>query len=139
MMKMMNKVMAIMAIVSITMAMPAVAGNKKNNDRRNDKVVVVVKEKKAPSHFDAARGHFDRKPVAPRPDVRSTSGRSYPKGLEKVCSFKVSRHSAHRNVVAKAESIHGVMDAKFNPHTGMMTVRYDAHRTTPRIIRNVVA
>ena len=123
---MMNKVMAIMAIVSITMVMPAVAGNKKHNDRRADKVVVVVKEKKAPSHFDAARGHFDRKPVAPRPDV-------------KVCSFKVSRHSAHRNVVAKAESIHGVMDAKFNPRTGMMTVRYDAHRTTPRIIRNVVA
>lgn len=126
MMKMMNKVMAVMTIMSITMAMPAMAGNKKNN--RNDKVnvTVVVNDKKAPSHFDAARSHFDRKPVAPRPDV-------------KICTFKVSRHSAHRNVVAKAESIHGVMDARFNPHTGMMTVRYDAHRTSPRIIRNVVA
>ena len=124
---MMNKVMAIMAIVSITMAMPAMAGNKKNNDRRNDKVVVVVNNKKAPSHYDAARGHFNRKPMAHRPDI-------------KVCSFKVSRHAAYRkNVVAAAESVHGVMDAKFNPHTGMMTVRYDAHRTTPRIIRNVVA
>lgn len=126
-MKMTNKVMAIMAIVSITMAMPAMAGNKKHKDRRNDKVVVVVKDKKAPSHFDAARGHFDRKPMAPRPAV-------------KICTFKVSRHAAaHRNVVAKAESIHGVMDAKFNPRTGMMTVRYDAHRTSPHIIRNVVA
>ena len=111
--------MAIVAIVSITMTVPAVAGNKKHNDRRADKVVVVVKDKKAPSHFGSHA-------MAPRPDV-------------KVCSFKVSRHSAHRNVVAKAESIHGVMDAKFNPRTGMMTVRYDAHRTTPRIIRNVVA
>lgn len=124
--KMMNKVMAIVAIVSITTATPAMAGDNKHNDRRVDKVVVVVKDKKAPSHFDAAKGHFDRKPVAHRPDV-------------KVCTFKVSRHAAHGNMVAKAERIHGVMEAHYNPRTHMMTVRYDAHRTTARIIRHVVA
>ena len=85
-----NKVMAAVAVMTLTMTMPAMAGNKKHNDRRADKVVVAVKDKKAPSHFDAARGPFDRRPMAPRPEV-------------KVCTFKVSRHAAaHRNVEAKA-------------------------------------
>lgn len=126
-MKMMTKVMAVVTIMTLTVAMPAVAGNKKHNDRRADKVVVVVKDKKAPAHFDKRSSHFAPRPVAHRPNV-------------KVCTFKVSRHTAHRkNVVAAAERIHGVMNATFNPRTGMMTVQYDAHRTTPRIIRHVVA
>lgn len=123
----MNKVVAIMTIVSLTVAMPAMAGNnKKHNDRKNDKVVVVVKDKKAPTHFDKRTSHFAPRPVAPRPDV-------------KVCTFKVSHHAAHRNVVAKAERIHGVMDAHYNPRTHEVTVRYDARMTSARHIMHSVA
>ncbi len=48
-----NKVIAIM-MMSITFAMPAMAGNKKNNNGKNDKVVVVVNNDKKASHFDKA-------------------------------------------------------------------------------------
>ena len=47
----MNKVIAIMMMMSITFAMPAMAGNKTNNHGKNDKAVVVNNDKKA-SHFD---------------------------------------------------------------------------------------
>ena len=49
-MKKMNKVIAIMMMMSITFAMPAMAGNNK----KNDKVVVVVNNDKKASHFDKA-------------------------------------------------------------------------------------
>ena len=49
-MKKFNKVIAIMMMMSITFAMPAMAGNKPNNHGKNDKVVVVNNEKD--SHFD---------------------------------------------------------------------------------------
>ena len=48
-----NKVIAIMMMMSITFAMPAMAGNK-NNNGKNDKVVVVVNNDKKASHFDKA-------------------------------------------------------------------------------------
>ena len=125
-MKMMNKVMAVMTIVTLTMATPAVAGNKKHNDRRADKVVVAVDNKKAPSHIVSPKAHFDRQPAAPRPEM-------------KVCTFKVSRQAARGNMVARAAKVHGVVDAHFNPRTRTMTVRYDARRTSPRIITRAVA
>jgi hypothetical protein len=50
-MKKMNKVIAAMMMMSITFAMPAMAGNKSNNHGKNDKVVVVNNDKKG-SHFD---------------------------------------------------------------------------------------
>ena len=53
-MKKINKVIAIMMMMSITFAMPAMAGNKKNNNGKNDKVVVVVNNDKKASHFDKA-------------------------------------------------------------------------------------
>ena len=132
-----NKVIAIMMMMSITFAMPAMAGNKKpNNHGKNDKVVVVNNDKKA-SHFDKAdkkTTHFDTsKTHAYRPDV-------------KTCTIKVSRHDSHktkvstiRQVVAKVENMKGVMDTNWNPRTRELTVRYDANKTSARNIKHFMA
>ena len=132
-----NKVIAIMMMMSITFAMPTMAGNKKNNNGKNDKVVVVVNNDKKASHFDKAdkkTSHFDtHKTHAYRPDV-------------KTCTIKVSRHDSHktkvstiRQVVAKVENIKGVMDTNWNPRTRELTVRYDANKTSARNIKHFVA
>ena len=134
-MKKMNKVIAIMMMMSITFAMPAMAGNKKNNDKKHD-VVVVNNDKKA-SHFDKAdkkttvstsrSSHFDtHKTHAYRPDV-------------KTITIKVSRHDSHKKVVAKVEHMKGVMDTNWNPRTRELTVRYDANKTSARNIKHFVA
>jgi len=122
----MNKVMAVVTIMTLTSVIPAMAGNKKNNNRNNDKVVIVVNENKAPAHTDKRTSHFAPKPVALRPDV-------------KVCTFRVNSRSAHGNIVARAERIHGVMDAYYNPRTHEVTVRYDAHMTSAHHIMHSVA
>ena len=126
-----------MMMMSITFAMPAMAGNKKpNNHGKNDKVVVVNNDKKA-SHFDKAdkkTTHFDTsKTHAYRPDV-------------KTCTIKVSRHDSHktkvstiRQVVAKVENMKGVMDTNWNPRTRELTVRYDANKTSARNIKHFMA
>jgi hypothetical protein len=149
-MKKFNKVIAIMMMMSITFAMPAMAGNKKNNNGKNDKAVVVNNDKKA-SHFDkvdkkttvstsrptvstSRSSHFDTsKPHAYRPDVKTTT-------------IKVSRHDSHktkvstiRQVVAKIENMKGVMDTNWNPRTRELTVRYDANKTSARNIKHFMA
>ena len=143
-MKKFNKVIAIMMMMSITFAMPAMAGNKKNNNGKNDKVVVVVNNDKKASHFDKAdkkttvstsrptvstsrSSHFDTsKPHAYRPDVKTTT-------------IKVSRHDSHKKIVAKVENMKGVMDTNWNPRTRELTVRYDAKVTSARHIRHFMA
>ena len=126
-MKPMNKVIAIM-MMSITFAMPAMAGNKNYNGKK-DKVVAVNNDKKG-SHFDKAdkkTSHFDtHKTHAYRPDV-------------KTCTIKVSRHDSHKRVVAKVENMKGVMDTNWNPRTRELTVRYDANKTSARTIKHFVA
>ena len=149
-MKKFNKVIAIMMMMSITFAMPAMAGNRNNNNGKNDKAVVVNNDKKA-SHFDMAdkkttvstgrptvstgrptvstsrSSHFDTsKPHAYRPDV-------------KTCTIKVSRHDSHKKVVAKVENMKGVMDTNWNPRTRELTVRYDAKVTSARTIKHFMA
>ena len=129
-MKKMNKVIAIIMMMSITFAMPAMAGNKnhRNNDR-NDKAV-VVNNHKSESHFDKvdkALSHNDvHKTQAYRPDV-------------KTCTIKVSRHDSHKKVVAKVENMKGVMDTNWNPRTRELTVRYDANKTSARNIKHFMA
>ena len=126
----MNKVIAIMMMMSITFAMPAMAGNKnhRNNDR-NDKAV-VVNNHKSESHFDKvdkALSHHDaHKPHVYRPDV-------------KTCIIKLSRHDSHKKVMAKVENMKGVMDTNWNPRTRELTVRYDANKTSVRNIKHFVA
>ena len=126
-MKTMNKVIAIM-MMSITFAMPAMAGNKNHNGKK-DKVVAVNNDKKG-SHFDKAdkkTSHFDtHKTHAYRPDV-------------KTCTIKVSRHDSHKKVVAKVENMKGVMDTNWNPRTRELTVRYDANKTSARNIKHFVS
>ena len=142
-MKKFNKVIAIMMMMSITFAMPAMAGNKKNNNGKNDKAVVVNNDKKA-SHFDKAdkkttvstsrptvstsrSSHFDTsKPHAYRPDVKTTT-------------IKVSRHDSHKKIVTKVENMKGVMDTNWNPRTRELTVRYDAKVTSARTIKHFMA
>ena len=127
--KMINKVIAAAMMMAIT-AMPAMAGNKhhKNHDKKTT-VVVVTNNHKA-SHFDKVdkrTSHFNaHNPHASRLVV-------------KTCTFRVSRHTAHHHAVAKAERIHGVMGAYWNPRTHEMTVRYDARVTSARHIMHVVA
>ena len=119
-----------MMMMAITTAMPAMAGNKNhtNNDKK-DKVVAVNNGKKE-SHFDKVdkkTTHFDtHKKNTYRPDV-------------KTYTFKVSRHDSYKKVVAKAERIDGVMDAKWNARTREVTVRYDANKTSVKYIKHTVA
>ena len=135
-MKKMNKVIAIMMMMSITFAMPAMAGNKSNHNGKNDKAV-VVNNHKSESHFDKvdkALSHNDaHKTHAYRPDVKTTT-------------IKVSRHDSHktkvstiRQVVAKIENMKGVMDTNWNPRTRELTIRYDANKTSARNIKHFVA
>ncbi len=128
-MKKFNKVIAIMMMMSITFAMPAMAGNKNHNNGKNDKAV-VVNNHKSESHFDKvdkALSHNDvHKTHAYRPDV-------------KTCTIKVSRHDFHKKVVAKVENMKGVMDTNWNPRTRELTVRYDANKTSAHNIKHFVA
>jgi len=126
-MKKMNKVIIAM-IMAITMAMPAMASNKKDINNKKTTVVVVTNDKKA-SHFDKADkkvSHFDAHKNAYRPNV-------------KACTFKVSRHDSHKKVVAKAERMKGVVETKWNPRTRELTVLYDAKLTSARHIMHTVA
>ena len=124
----MNKVIAAMMMMAITTAMPAMAGNKNHNDKK-DKVVAVNNGKKE-SHFDKVdkkTTHFDtHKKNTYRPNM-------------KTYTFKVSRHDSYKKVVAKAERIDGVMDAKWNARTREVTIRYDANKTSVKYIKHTVA
>ena len=133
-MKTMNKVIAAMMMMALTTTMPAMAGNKNNprNDRNDKKttVVVVNNNNKGTSHFDKvdkALSHNNaHKGNVYRPDV-------------KTCTFKVSRHENYKKVVAKAENMKGVIDAKWNPHTREVTVIYDGKVTSARNIKHFMA
>ena len=131
-MKTLNKVIAAMMMMALTTTMPAMAGNKNPRNDRNDKktTVVVVNNNKGASHFDKvdkALSHNNaHKGHAYRPDV-------------KTCTFKVNRHENYKKVVAKAENMKGVIDAKWNPRTREVTVRYDAKVTSARNIKHFMA
>ena len=128
-MKIINKVIAAAMMMAITTAMPAMAGNR-NHKHHDKKTVVVVTNSPRSSHFDRVdkrTSHFDNHRYhAYRPVV-------------KTCTFRVSRHAAHHHAVAKAERIHGVMGAYWNPRTHEMTISYDARMTSARHIMHVVA
>ena len=127
---MMNKVIAAMIMMAIAYVMPAMADNGKYvNSGRRDHAVVVNNHKK-----DVHPGKMDKKPAyygahdkhAYRPDVKS-------------CTIKVSRHTPHNRVVARAERVRGVMDTRWNPRTRELIIRYDARMTSARNIRHAVA
>ncbi len=130
-MKTLNKVIVAM-MMALTTTMPAMAGNKNPRNDRNDKktTVVVVNNDKGASHFDKvdkALSHNNaHKGNVYRPDV-------------KTCTIKVSRPENHKKLVAKAENMKGVIDAKWNPRTREVTVRYDAKVTSARNIKHFMA
>ena len=136
-MKTMNKVIAAMMMMAITTAMPAMAGNKNhtNNDKK-DKVVAVNNGKKE-SHFDKV----DKKTTVStsRPTHFNTHKKNTYRPDVKTYTFKVSRHDSYKKVVAKAERIDGVMDAKWNARTREVTIRYDANKTSVKYIKHSVA
>ena len=127
-MKTMNKVIAAMMMMAITM--PAMASNKKHTNHDKKTTVVVVTNDKKASHFDKVdkrTSHFDaHKKNTYRPDI-------------KTYTFKVSRHDSHKKVVAKVEHMKGVKEAKWNPHTREVTVFYDANVTSARNIKHFMA
>ena len=130
-MKTMNKVIAAMMMMMVLATMPAMAGNKHHNDRKDKKTtVVVVNNDRGGSHFDkvdkALSHNTYHKGHAYRPDV-------------KTCTFKVSRHEHHRDVVAKVENMKGVMNTKWNPRTRELTIIYDGKVTSARHIKHFVA
>ena len=61
----MMKMIAAMVMMAMTVAMPAMAGNRHhNNHKHHDKNVVVVVHHKGGPHFDKRAAHFDRHGVA---------------------------------------------------------------------------
>ena len=127
----MNKMIVAMIMMAIANVMPAMADNHKNvNSGRRDHPVVVNNH----NNKDVHAGKMDKKPAghdahnkhAYKPDVKS-------------CVVKVSRHTHHNRVVARAERVRGVMDTRWNPRTRELIIRYDARMTSARNIRHAVA
>ena len=96
--------------------------------------------------------NVDRKPHPDKKEMRMTDSKHDKKEYKKadkyhsrhavaieVISFKVGhKASKKRNFVAKVEAIHGVKEVKWNPRTNMMTVTYDANKTSARTIKAAV-
>ena len=139
-MKTMNKVIALIIMMAITIAMPAMAGNGKKNPNGNKNKVVVVTNGRRDVHAPKADMHD---PHAPKVDMRDPRFNAPHKPIYRpdvrTCVIKLGRHDSHRKVVAKAEHMKGVMDAKWNPRTREVIVRYDANVTSARHILHFMA
>ena len=117
-MKTMYKVIVAMMIMAITAA-PAIAGN--NVDRKTRPVKKEMRMTDRWNDKNVDKNHY-----------------RHAAAIE-VITFKVSHKvSKRKNVVAAAKSIYGVKDVKWNPRTRMMTVSYDAHKTSARTIKKTV-
>ena len=139
-MKTMNKVIALIMMMAITIAMPAMAGNGKKNLNGNKNKVVVVTNGRRDVHGPKADM---RDPHAPKADMRGPRFDAPRKPIYRpdvrTCVIKLGRHDSHKKVVAKAEHMKGVMDAKWNPRTREVIVRYDANVTSARHILHFMA
>ena len=139
-MKTMNKVIALIIMMAITIAMPAMAGNGKKNLNGNKNKVVVVTNGRRDVHGPKADM---RDPHAPKADMRDPRFDAPRKPIYrpdvKTCVIKLGRHDSHKKVVAKAEHMKGVMDAKWDPRTREVIVRYDANITSARHILHFMA
>ena len=139
-MKTMNKVIALIMMMAITIAMPAMAGNGKKNPNGNKNKVVVVTNGRRDVHAPKVDMHDPHGPKADMRDPRFDAPRKpiYRPDV-RTCVIKLGRHDSHRKVVAKAEHMKGVMDAKWNPRTREVIVRYDANVTSARHILHFMA
>jgi len=147
----MNKVIAATMMMALTIAMPAMAGNKKRvyNDK-DVKVVVVKKDKKAARHDKMHKGMrgnthkgtyamAHRGPAAHKATHFAAPRKPVYRPAMRVFTFKVSPRAFHRHAVAKAGRLHGVRKTYWNPRTHEMTVYYDARITSARHIMRAVA
>ena len=119
----MYKVIVAMMIMAITTA-PVFAGNNVDRNTKPDKKEMT-----------------DRKPGKnnKKADKKTYKNHDRHAAAIEVISFKVShKASKKKNIVAKVEAIHGVKEVKWNPRTSMMTVTYDAHKTSSRTIKAAV-
>ena len=131
-MKKMYNVIVAMIIMVITAA-PVFAGTNVDKNARPDKKEVRMmdrkfdKNKKVDKKFDKK---FDRK---------VDKYRNRHMTVIEVATFKINPKAAKgKNVVAAAKAVYGVKDVKWNPRKGMMTVTYDAKKTTARRIKAAV-
>ena len=116
-MKKMYKVIVAMMIMVITAA-PVIAGNNVDKNARPNKKEMRMTDRKHNKNVDKSR---DRHAAI------------------EIITFKVSNKAAKRkNVVVAAKAIHGVKDVKWNPRNNMMTVTYDANKTTAYRIKAAV-
>lgn len=117
-MKTMYKVIVAMMFMAITTA-PAIAANNVDKNARPDKKEMRMTDRKHDKKVDKYHNHH--------------------MAAIEVISFKVShKASKKKNVVAAAKAIYGVKDVKWNPRTSMITVTYDAHKTSSRTIKAAV-
>ena len=117
-MKKMYNVIVAMIIMVITAA-PVFAGTNVDKNARPDKKEVRMMDRKFDKKVDKYRNRHMT--------------------VIEVATFKVNPKAAKgKNVVAAAKAVYGVKDVKWNPRKGMMTVTYDAKKTTARRIKAAV-
>ena len=132
----MYNVIVAMIIMVITAA-PVFAGTNVDKNARPDKKEVRMMDRK----FDKCKKvdkkfgkKFDKKF-----DKKVDKYRNRHMTVIEVATFKVNSKAAKgKNVVAAAKAVYGVKDVKWNPRKGMMTVTYDAKKTTARRIKAAV-
>ena len=127
----MKKMIAAMMMMAMTVAMPAMAGNK--HFGKNDKKATVVNHDKKAGHSAKSTAHYDKRTAthfdthrAARPDMRTYT-------------IHLSRYDSPRAAIARAERINGVKEAKYKPRTRELTILYDAHRTSIHRIKHTMA
>ena len=122
----MYNVIVAMIIMVITAA-PVFAGTNVDKNARPDKKEVRMMDRK-----------FDKK-ADKKFDKKVDKYRNRHMTVIEVATFKVNPKAAKgKNVVAAAKAVYGVKDVKWNPRKGMMTVTYDAKKTTARRIKAAV-
>ena len=130
----MYNVIVAMIIMVITAA-PVFAGTNVDKNARPDKKEVRMMDRKFDKKADKK---FDKK-VDKKFDKKVDKYRNRHMTVIEVATFKVNPKAAKgKNVVAAAKAVYGVKDVKWNPRKGMMTVTYDAKKTTARRIKAAV-
>ena len=119
----MYKVIVAMMIMAITAA-PVFAGNNVDRSPKHDKKEMT----------DRKPGKNDKKA-----DKHTYNNHNRHAAAIEVISVKVGhKASKKKNIVAKVEAIHGVKEVKWNSRTSMMTVTYDANKTSAHAIKAAV-
>ncbi|MBO4659961.1 MAG: hypothetical protein J5610_00695 [Prevotella sp.] len=113
-MKTMTKVIAVIMMMTIT----TTASAKSHNDKYNGIAIKIEVGHKPHSNYDRS-WHGKPASLHARPH-------NHISGAMHTFTFQVSRHTAmNKNVVLRANSLHGVKVESWNPRTRMLTVSYN--------------